>query len=365
MKMADRSVRRLSADPMRMATLVTLAGLAIATTLVGWQVRQNGQLAETVFLRQSDHLLNLLHLRIAGYEHGLRGLRGIFVTQPDATRADFAAYAASRDTAREFPGAMGMGFVRRVPHADEEDFVRRRRAELGDDYAIRRQDDNPGDAMIIDYYGPAPADGASIGIDIGANRELRAAALRSMATGMATLSVPPAIGNPDGNGIGQAYLLPIYRRDLPTDTPEQRSAALFGWSMLTLDTPAILAELVDDRLDLALFDAAGDQAPQLIFDTDRHLAAGYSLPMAEASHRARGLTQRYDLELGNRAWHMLKATAGLRDTPVVAVTANAMPRDLERGRQAGFAAYLTKPIDVGSFLRTIDAQLAPAQKARP
>ena len=45
------------------------------------------------------------------------------------------------------------------------------------------------------------------------------------------------------------------------------------------------------------------------------------------------------------------ATKGI---PVVAVSANAMPRDLERSRAAGFAAYVTKPIDVGQLLRKVD-----------
>jgi response regulator of citrate/malate metabolism len=31
-----------------------------------------------------------------------------------------------------------------------------------------------------------------------------------------------------------------------------------------------------------------------------------------------------------------------------------MPRDIERGIASGFADYLTKPIDVGRFLESID-----------
>jgi PAS domain S-box-containing protein len=38
-----------------------------------------------------------------------------------------------------------------------------------------------------------------------------------------------------------------------------------------------------------------------------------------------------------------------RDVPVVALTANAMPKDIERGKAAGFLEYLTKPLDVANF----------------
>jgi signal transduction histidine kinase len=43
--------------------------------------------------------------------------------------------------------------------------------------------------------------------------------------------------------------------------------------------------------------------------------------------------------------------------PAIAVSANAMPGDIERALAAGFARYLTKPIDIGQFNEAIDAML--------
>jgi CheY-like chemotaxis protein len=43
--------------------------------------------------------------------------------------------------------------------------------------------------------------------------------------------------------------------------------------------------------------------------------------------------------------------------PVVALSANAMPRDIEKGLQAGFFRYLTKPIKVNEFMNTLDEAL--------
>ncbi len=43
--------------------------------------------------------------------------------------------------------------------------------------------------------------------------------------------------------------------------------------------------------------------------------------------------------------------------PVIAVSANAMPRDIEKGLQAGFFRYLTKPIKVNEFMDTLDVAL--------
>jgi DNA-binding response OmpR family regulator len=46
--------------------------------------------------------------------------------------------------------------------------------------------------------------------------------------------------------------------------------------------------------------------------------------------------------------------------PVIALSANAMPRDIEKGQQAGFFRYLTKPIKIGEFMHTLDLALQGA-----
>ncbi|WP_255210688.1 response regulator [Methylogaea oryzae] len=53
----------------------------------------------------------------------------------------------------------------------------------------------------------------------------------------------------------------------------------------------------------------------------------------------------------------LRKQAELVAVPIVAVTANAMQRDIERGIKAGFARYLTKPFVISEFLETVDSLL--------
>jgi PAS domain S-box-containing protein len=49
--------------------------------------------------------------------------------------------------------------------------------------------------------------------------------------------------------------------------------------------------------------------------------------------------------------------------PVVALSANAMPRDIEKGLMAGFFRYLTKPIKIHEFMETMDVALEFAGRA--
>ena len=60
---------------------------------------------------------------------------------------------------------------------------------------------------------------------------------------------------------------------------------------------------------------------------------------------------------GYQLLKILQADPQLNSIPVIAITANAMPRDIERGLKAGFIDYLTKPLDVGHFYKVIDLQL--------
>ncbi len=60
---------------------------------------------------------------------------------------------------------------------------------------------------------------------------------------------------------------------------------------------------------------------------------------------------------GIEALKILREDPGTTQIPVVALSANAMPRDIEKGLIAGFFRYLTKPIKVGEFMDTLDAAL--------
>jgi CheY-like chemotaxis protein len=61
---------------------------------------------------------------------------------------------------------------------------------------------------------------------------------------------------------------------------------------------------------------------------------------------------------GYAVMQCLREHEATRAIPVLAISANAMPKDIERSKAAGFAAYLTKPLDVVELLRTVGHLLA-------
>jgi PAS domain S-box-containing protein len=65
---------------------------------------------------------------------------------------------------------------------------------------------------------------------------------------------------------------------------------------------------------------------------------------------------------GIEALKILRGDPATAHIPVVALSANAMPRDIEKGLEAGFFRYLTKPIKVNEFMQTLDVALEFARQ---
>ena len=117
------------------------------------------------------------------------------------------------------------------------------------------------------------------------------------------------------------------------------------------DNPANLAlveQLIARRSDLKLLTA-----------TDGHLGI-------EIARSAKPDVILMDINLpgisGFGALEILHKDPATAHIPIMALSANAVPRDIERGLEAGFFRYLTKPIRVLEFMDALDVALHHAEK---
>jgi len=65
---------------------------------------------------------------------------------------------------------------------------------------------------------------------------------------------------------------------------------------------------------------------------------------------------------GVEALRILREDPATAHIPVIALSANAMPRDIAMGLESGFFRYLTKPIKVKEFMDTLDEALELAER---
>jgi CheY-like chemotaxis protein/two-component sensor histidine kinase len=134
-----------------------------------------------------------------------------------------------------------------------------------------------------------------------------------------------------------------------------------------MQQPAPAMAVPDDRQHTLLYIEDNPANMRLM----RKIIAGQrGLALLEAENAEQGLAlaaaRQPDLILldinlpgmdGFTALRWLRDNPATRAIPVIAITANAMPKDVARGAAAGFADYLTKPLDVQQLLSVISREI--------
>lgn len=60
---------------------------------------------------------------------------------------------------------------------------------------------------------------------------------------------------------------------------------------------------------------------------------------------------------GYEVLEKLRSQEKTKDIPVIAISANAMPKDIEKAKKAGFNSYITKPVNVRELLTEVESKL--------
>jgi CheY-like chemotaxis protein len=112
----------------------------------------------------------------------------------------------------------------------------------------------------------------------------------------------------------------------------------------------------DNPANLMLVEDLIARRPDIRLVSARDGASGIAL-----AHTAKPDVILMDINLpgisGIEALHVLANDPATAHIPVIALSANAMVRDIEKGLDAGFFRYLTKPIKVVEFMETLDIAL--------
>ncbi len=174
------------------------------------------------------------------------------------------------------------------------------------------------------------------------------------------------IGADSAVGVGSVFWIELPLTTAPQLTvPETAHAALVqsqvadGTPLRTLlyveDNPAnleLVEQLVARRPDLRLLSAADG-------NLGIEFARAYQPEVILMDINLPGIS-------GLAAMKILRADPSTAHIPIIALSANAMPHDIEKALEAGFFNYLTKPIKVNQFMDALDVALkfAKTQPAR-
>ncbi|MDR7334365.1 CHASE domain-containing protein [Roseateles asaccharophilus] len=235
-------------------------GLAVSLLIAVWVHQENQQQLQARQSRLSSEVAALVQQRFRLYEYGLRGARGAVVAAGGTalSRASFEAYMAGRETGREFPGARGFGFIRRVQPQHEASFLRQARQEGPPDFSIRSLGPRNGDLFVIQYIYPLEMNREAMGLDIATEERRRETALAAAREGEPRLTPPLTLVQADGMPRrGFLVLLPVYGSQAPLRDGEARQQATIGWTYAPLVVDDVLADMgpLLDELRISLADA--------------------------------------------------------------------------------------------------------------
>jgi PAS domain S-box-containing protein len=170
------------------------------------------------------------------------------------------------------------------------------------------------------------------------------------------------LGVESSAGVGSTFWIELPLSKAPELAPSANDAAAEFAPPAPHDGPRHLLLYVEDNpANMRLVEQLMERRPdiELLTATDGTLGV-------EIARNSQPKVILMDINLpgisGIEALHILQADPATAHIPVVALSANAMPRDIALGMEAGFFHYLTKPIKVMEFMETLNRALAFAEE---
>ena len=166
-----------------------------------------------------------------------------------------------------------------------------------------------------------------------------------------------AIGVESTIGKGSVFWIKLNLTDAPQTALNDDQSIVILPRKISADTPLrTLLYVEDNPANLLLVENLLERRPDIHL-----LSAQDGLRGIEIARASLPDVILMDINLpgisGIHALEILRKDPETAHIPVIALSANAMPRDIVRGLEVGFFRYLTKPIKLNEFLDTLDAAL--------
>jgi signal transduction histidine kinase/DNA-binding response OmpR family regulator len=216
--------------------------------------------------------------RMESYGHALIGGLGYYQNVPQMTREKWNRYASVIPLETDFPGINGIGVIDPVRTAALKAYEQRARADDAPDFTIHPACDQE-EHFVIRYIFPEDKNAQAIGLDISFEENRRNAANLSRDSGHPAITQKIKLVQDATSSSGFLMFHPVYLKDRPVVTVQQRRAAFLGWIYAPFIAPNLFSHLSDGQgrlFTLEVYDGDQPLPEQLIYRTagsDRHPAS--------------------------------------------------------------------------------------------
>lgn len=252
---------------LRVLLIGLLASVAAAVAWQRWLIaRTAGELQEQAMVFEAN-----MGTRMEAFLTLLRGAAGLFAARDDVRRAEFEAYTAPLDLARNYPGMQGVGFTRRIAATELQQVEQRMRAEGMLDFRVWPREPRAEYHSIL-FLEPRDArNRAAIGYDMFTEPTRRAAMERAWTTGRGAMSGTVTLVQEIDAQKQPGFLIyyPVYAGGRVPPSVEERQKLLIGFAYAPFRAwdfmrPQV-ADLERQEVQLTVFDAAAPERARQIF----------------------------------------------------------------------------------------------------
>lgn len=243
---------------------------SLATTFVLWQHEREIALRDlrNSFDFQVRETTARIEQRMAAYAQQLRGIQGLFAASDHVSQHDFQAYVDALQLGSDFYGIQGIGIAIAVPEANKASHIAGLRRQQYPTYNIIPGGDRPLYTPIVQLEPASVRNLQVIGFDPYTDPERRQAMERARDSGNSALT-----GKMQHSDASLLMYFPLYRKNQPHDSLEERRANLVGWAFAQLRLKELMASLYGEgtmSADLRIYDSVEQNESSLLFDAGKN-----------------------------------------------------------------------------------------------
>lgn len=281
------------------ATVACALGIGLSVA-IGIHLQHNEQARQAIaFDNLLDRRTAELQRSVNQYELSLKNTASLITAlgEEELTPARFRDYVETMNLKQEFPGALGLGFARKVPVEKEAQFVREMRMRGLHDFQIRFISPSTQDRFVMQYIEPSKENYSAQGLDLGSENVRRDNCLSAFSRAGLAVSKPiTMIQNAHVGRTGFTMLMPVFNKAVPSSDLGARYEELIGWVSFPISIERLLKPWLaqENNLQVRISVLEETNKPTLFFDNvdPKNLALFSQTP----AYR--------DLQLGNRRWRL-------------------------------------------------------------
>jgi diguanylate cyclase (GGDEF)-like protein/PAS domain S-box-containing protein len=225
--------------------------------------------------------------RLKAHEQTLLSGAAVFDASETVNRHEWYAYTQRLRFNEHFNGIQGLGFAKWIPAAQLSAHTAAIRAEGFPDYNVHPEGEREAYSSIVFIEPFTGRNLRAFGYDMYSEPVRRQAMARARDENSVTLSgrvtlVQETDNNPQA---GTLMYVPVYEKNKPLDTVEQRRAALFGWVYSPFRMNDLLNNIVLSTEDikvssvnLKVYEGRNTQTEHLLYDNNPNYQAANSIP---------------------------------------------------------------------------------------